>query len=168
VTLSLLFVAFLRRWRKSAERWVFAKRRFFNWKKKYGDLGVSELRCLRQLDEENRNLKQLVAELGLNKAMLQAVLQKSSEAGPAQSAGGTLAKNLRGELAPRVHGHAATPNGWYCRHNRPVQDASPTKRMREIAEGVFGTAWRAFTYCFDKKTGRQPTSECIACMSRRP
>ncbi len=49
---------------------------FFNWKKKYGGLGVSELRRLRQLDEENRKLKQLVADLSLDKAMLQDVLQK--------------------------------------------------------------------------------------------
>lgn len=37
---------------------------FYNWKKKYGGLGVSELRKLRQLEEENRQLKQLVADLG--------------------------------------------------------------------------------------------------------
>ena len=49
---------------------------FFNWKRKYGGLGVSELRRLRQLDEENRKLKQLVADLSLDKAMLQDVLQK--------------------------------------------------------------------------------------------
>lgn len=46
---------------------------FFNWKKKYGGLGVSELR---QLDEENRKLKQFVADLSLDNAMLQDVLHK--------------------------------------------------------------------------------------------
>lgn len=49
---------------------------FYAWKKKYGGLGVSELRRLRQLEEENRKLKQLVADLSLDKAMLQDVLQK--------------------------------------------------------------------------------------------
>ena len=39
-------------------------------------LGVSELRRLRQLEEENRKLKQLVADLSLDKAMLQDVIQK--------------------------------------------------------------------------------------------
>jgi putative transposase len=34
---------------------------FYNWRKKYGGLGVSELRRLKQLEEENRRLKQLVA-----------------------------------------------------------------------------------------------------------
>lgn len=47
---------------------------FFRWKKKYGGLGVSELRRLRQLEEENRQLKRLVADLTLDKQMLQDVL----------------------------------------------------------------------------------------------
>jgi putative transposase len=49
---------------------------FYNWKKKYGGLGVSELRRLRQLEEENARLKQIVADLTLDKQMLQEVLKK--------------------------------------------------------------------------------------------
>jgi putative transposase len=49
---------------------------FFNWKKKYGGLGVSELRRLRQLEEENYQLKKLVADLSLDKQMLQDVIKK--------------------------------------------------------------------------------------------
>ena len=49
---------------------------FYNWKKKYGGLGVAELHWLRQLEEENRQLKQLVADLSLDKQMLQDVLKK--------------------------------------------------------------------------------------------
>jgi len=49
---------------------------FYNWKKKYGGLGVSELRRLRQLEEENRRLKQMVADLSLDKQMLQEVVRK--------------------------------------------------------------------------------------------
>ena len=49
---------------------------FYNWKKIYSGLGVSELRRLKQLEEENRKLKQLVADLSLDKAMLQDVLRK--------------------------------------------------------------------------------------------
>ena len=49
---------------------------FYNWKKKYGGLGPSELRRLRQLEEENRKLKQMVADLSLDKHMLQEVLRK--------------------------------------------------------------------------------------------
>ena len=49
---------------------------FYNWRKKYGGLGVPELRRLKQLEEENRKLKQLVADLSLDKQMLQDVLAK--------------------------------------------------------------------------------------------
>ena len=49
---------------------------FYNWRKKYGGLGPSELRRLKQLDEENSKLKRLVADLSLDKAMLQDVLAK--------------------------------------------------------------------------------------------
>ena len=49
---------------------------YFRWKKKYGGLGVSELRRLRQLEEENRQLKRLVADLTLDKQMLQDALSK--------------------------------------------------------------------------------------------
>lgn len=49
---------------------------FYNWRKKYGGLGPSELRRLRQLEEENYKLKRLVADLSLDKIMLQDVLSK--------------------------------------------------------------------------------------------
>jgi putative transposase len=49
---------------------------FFRWKKKYGSLGVPELRELKQLREENRKLKGLVADLSLDKTILQDVLKK--------------------------------------------------------------------------------------------
>ena len=49
---------------------------YYQWRKKYGGLGVTELRRLRQLEEENKKLKQLVADLSLDKAMLQDVLKK--------------------------------------------------------------------------------------------
>lgn len=49
---------------------------FYNWKKKFGGLGPSKLRWLRQLEEECNRLKRLVADLSLDKAMLQDVLAK--------------------------------------------------------------------------------------------
>jgi len=49
---------------------------FYNWKKKYGGLGVPELQRLRQLEEENFKLKQIIADLSLDKQMLQDVLKK--------------------------------------------------------------------------------------------
>lgn len=49
---------------------------FYRWKRKFAGMGVAELRRLRQLEEENRKLKQLVADLTLDKSMLQEVLRK--------------------------------------------------------------------------------------------
>jgi putative transposase len=52
---------------------------FYRWKKRFGDIGVTELRELRQLREENRKLKQLVAD---------------SQSGQANPTGGDLKKDL--------------------------------------------------------------------------
>lgn len=49
---------------------------FYRWKKKYAGMLPSDLRKLRQLEEENRRLKQMVADLSLDKHMLQEVLSK--------------------------------------------------------------------------------------------
>ena len=49
---------------------------FYNWRKRYGGMMPSEVKKLRQLEEENAKLKRLVADLSLDKAMLQDVLSK--------------------------------------------------------------------------------------------
>jgi putative transposase len=49
---------------------------FYRWKKKYGGLGVSELRELKQLREETRRLKRMVADLSLDKQMLREVVER--------------------------------------------------------------------------------------------
>ncbi len=49
---------------------------FYSWKKKFAGMGTPELRRLRALEEENRKLKKLVADLSLDKHMLQEVLAK--------------------------------------------------------------------------------------------
>ena len=48
---------------------------FFRWKKKYAGMGIAELRRLKQLEEENRKLKTLVADLSLDKQILQDALK---------------------------------------------------------------------------------------------
>lgn len=53
-----------------------AEQTFYRWKKCFAGLGVAELQRLRQLEDENRKLKQLVADLTLDKYMLQEVLRK--------------------------------------------------------------------------------------------
>ena len=49
---------------------------YYRWKKKYAGMGVAELRRLKQLEEENKRLKGLVADLTLDKQMLQEVITK--------------------------------------------------------------------------------------------
>jgi len=49
---------------------------YFNWKKKFGGMLPSEVKKLRALEEENRQLKRLVADLSLDKAMLQDVIKR--------------------------------------------------------------------------------------------
>jgi putative transposase len=48
-----------------------AEATFYAWRKKYGDLAPSELKRLKALEDENRKLKRLVADLALDKQILQ-------------------------------------------------------------------------------------------------
>ena len=57
-------------------RMGISEQTFYRWKKLYGGLGVGELRRLKQLEDENRKLKQPVADLSLDKHILQDVLSK--------------------------------------------------------------------------------------------
>jgi len=56
---------------------------FYNWKAKYGGLDVSEAQRLRQMEDENRRLKALVADLSLDKEALKAVIRKNGWGLPA-------------------------------------------------------------------------------------
>jgi putative transposase len=49
---------------------------FYAWRKKYGGLMPSEMKRLKQLEEENQRLKKLVADLSLDKEMLQDVIRR--------------------------------------------------------------------------------------------
>ncbi len=49
---------------------------FYAWRKKYAGLMPSEMKRLRQLEEENGKLKRIVADLSLDKAMLQDVISR--------------------------------------------------------------------------------------------
>lgn len=53
-----------------------AEATFYNWRKKYGGLMPSEMKRLKMLDEANARLKRLVADLSLDKAMLQDVIKR--------------------------------------------------------------------------------------------
>ena len=49
---------------------------YFNWKKKYDDMSLSEMRRLKQLEDENAKLRKLVADLPLDREMLQDVIRR--------------------------------------------------------------------------------------------
>jgi len=51
---------------------------FYRWKSKYGGMEVSDAKKLKQLEDENRRLKQLVGELTLDKQALQWIIEKNS------------------------------------------------------------------------------------------
>jgi len=55
---------------------------FYRWKKIYANFGVAEIWRLKQLEDDNRRLKQLVADLTLDKQMLQDVLAKKLQGLP--------------------------------------------------------------------------------------
>ena len=54
-----------------------AEQTFYRWKRKFAGMGIAELRRLREVEDENRRLKQLVADLTLDKQMLQEALRKT-------------------------------------------------------------------------------------------
>jgi putative transposase len=49
---------------------------FYRWKKQFAGMGVAEIRRLKQIEDENARLKKLVADLTLDKTMLQDVLKR--------------------------------------------------------------------------------------------
>jgi len=106
---------------------------FYNWKKKYGGLGVSELRKLRQLEEENAQLKKLVADLSLDKQMLQNVLKKVLKPSQRRTMVTGLIFDYRISLHRACEISLLSTSVWYYKHHRP--DDSPLRlRIKSIAE----------------------------------
>jgi putative transposase len=107
---------------------------FYNWKRKYGGLDPTELRRLRQLEEENSNLKKIVAELSLDKQMLQDVLKKKVLK-PFQRRGAVLQlshdykRSVRKTCKVLLVNHSLM---YYKAHGR--DDLPLRRRIREIAE----------------------------------
>jgi len=58
-------------------KYGFSDATYYNWKAKYGGMGVREIKRLRQLEDENRRLKQIVADLTLDNQALKAVVSKN-------------------------------------------------------------------------------------------
>ncbi|WP_353150630.1 IS3 family transposase [Chryseobacterium sp.] len=107
---------------------------FYNWKKKYGGLGVSELRKLRQLEEENAQLKKLVADLSLDKQMLQDVLKKKVlKPSERRTMVTGLISDYRISLRRACEVSLLSTSVWYYKHHR--RDDGPLRlRIKSIAE----------------------------------
>ena len=115
---------------------------FYNWKKKYGGLGPDELRRLRQLEEENSRLKQIVADLTLDKQMLQDVLKKSSESQAAATAGERSVDRLPSIRAAGLRSGAFVSLGVSLCRTSPRRPGGETTdpRDRRVARAVWLSA----------------------------
>jgi putative transposase len=82
---------------------------FYVWKKRYGNLGVTELRQMRRLQDENARLKRLVADLTLDRHILQEVLKKRPEAGTATRDCAVDPRAIQGQQEAFVSAVAAAP-----------------------------------------------------------
>lgn len=58
-------------------KYGFSDATYYNWKAKYGGMGVSEIKRLKRLEDENHRLKQIVADLTLDNQALKAVVSKN-------------------------------------------------------------------------------------------
>jgi len=65
----------------------FSDATYYNWKARYGGMEASDIKRLRELEEENRRLKQMYANLSLENQALKDVIAKNSEAGGETGAG---------------------------------------------------------------------------------
>ena len=76
------------RWRRSAGGPWIRQATYFNWKKKYDGLLPTEMKRLKQLEDENGRLRKLVADLSLDREMLQDVIRRKLRGLVAARAGG--------------------------------------------------------------------------------
>ena len=108
---------------------------FYAWKKKYAHLGISELRRLRQIEEEHTRLKRLVADLSLDKHMLSEALRKKSDARTAPRAGWLVSSHLPGQLRAGLPTRGVQSRGLVSKESRAESDgaAPPYPRARARA-----------------------------------
>ncbi|QJB30703.1 IS3 family transposase [Chitinophaga oryzae] len=105
---------------------------FYNWKKKYGGLGITELKRLRQLEEENFKLKQIVADLSLDKQMLQDVLKKSVTRIQIKKHAQYLISSYKVAVKRACSVVKYARSKWYYKSKRK-SDLPVRQRIREIA-----------------------------------
>jgi putative transposase len=105
---------------------------YYRWKKTYGAMEPAEVRELKQLRDENVKLKRLVADLSLDKAMLQDVLQKNSEARQEARSGEVLDGQIRSERQEGLSVRTAVPVGVLLPEPRRPADGAQAAYARDI------------------------------------
>ncbi|WP_414441765.1 IS3 family transposase [Burkholderia sp. 22PA0106] len=107
---------------------------FYDWKKKYGGLGVSELRRLKQLEEENARVKRMVADLSLDKQMLQEVVQKKPMKPARKRALADFLIQAYHVSIRRATAVLQLRQATYFYQPHPRDDRAERQRIRDIAE----------------------------------
>ncbi len=105
----------------------------FNLKKKYSGLGVSELRKLRQLEEENGQLKMLAADLSLDKQILQHLIKKVVKPAYKKEMACWMVSNYRVSAQRACRCVCLSRSIYYYIHYRHRPDSLLKMRMNEIA-----------------------------------
>ena len=128
---------------------------FYVWKKRFGHLGVNEVRRVRQLEEENSRLKRLVADLTLDKHMLAEALRKKSEALTSPRARRVVHGNVPDRLSPGVRASAVWPDELVPAEqgSRPdgTADEDPRAGARETTVWLRADLGAATTRGLDRK-----------------
>lgn len=86
---------------------------FYSWRKKYGGLGITEIRRLKQLEYENNRLKQIVADLTFDKQMLQDVLKKCFKVHQLKTLLQTLIDQYKVSTQKACHAVMLSRSLWY-------------------------------------------------------
>ena len=106
---------------------------FYTWKKKYAGLGVSELRKLKMLEDENARLKRIVADLTLDKQILQEVVRKKALEGcQAARAGGRMQERFKVSVRRSCDLALLRRSVWYAK-SRARDQSALRQRIRDIA-----------------------------------
>ncbi len=127
---------------------------YFNWKKKYAGMMPSEMKHLRELEQENTRLKKIVADLSLDKAMLQDIVAEKFKAWSEKNAGRRDAIGLDDLDPPRLCGDPVRSQ------DVPIQVSSTrsgrfrSSGSKRFARLACGSAIGACTSFFGERVGK--------------
>lgn len=139
---------------------------FYTWRKRFGGLSPSELKHLRQLEEENTLLKKLVTDFSLDKAMLQDVLSKNITLTRLRE--WILDLQTRYGASQRQVCGALNASRSSVRYRAVARDSGALcLRIREIAETRVHYGYRGGTSCLGARAGAITIKGSIACIGIR-